>query len=373
MKRRSSATSRTPGSWPKRRNMHYEILGDPMFRERDVPRMLELATAREAGDTSVPAELQWYPARSRTGKRSRDGSIADTQEQEVADDAPSAFPSAFFPSCNPFCNPAILQSCNFLMVRYHASWVLPIAEPPIRDGWIVTDHGRIVAYGAYGAVTRRAPAHAESREVDLGNVALLPGLVNAHTHLELSYLRDEVPPASEFVTWIRKVMAARRQQPHASAPVILDAIERAIAESTAFGTAVVGDISNTLVSFQALTRSPLAAVLFFEILGFNISGRDRRWWLMPAARSRRSAPPNASATQSRRTRALQRRAAGVPRHPPGQRSRSVRPVQRPSVGIGRGGRIPPHRRRPMAPAARGSRGLEYRVARARRQPGAVSR
>jgi cyclic dehypoxanthinyl futalosine synthase len=52
----------------KRRNMHYEILGDPMFRERDVPRMLELATAREAGDTSVPAELRLYPARSRSGK-----------------------------------------------------------------------------------------------------------------------------------------------------------------------------------------------------------------------------------------------------------------------------------------------------------------
>ena len=38
----------------KRRNMHYEILGDPIFRERDVPRMLELATARADGDTSVP-------------------------------------------------------------------------------------------------------------------------------------------------------------------------------------------------------------------------------------------------------------------------------------------------------------------------------
>src|SRR3954449_10077604 len=55
----------------KRRNMHYEILGDPIFRERDVPRMLELATAREDGDTSVPEELRFYPARSRPGKESR--------------------------------------------------------------------------------------------------------------------------------------------------------------------------------------------------------------------------------------------------------------------------------------------------------------
>ena len=48
--------------------MHYEILGDPIFRERDVPRMLSLATARADGDTSVPEELKNYPARSRAGK-----------------------------------------------------------------------------------------------------------------------------------------------------------------------------------------------------------------------------------------------------------------------------------------------------------------
>ena len=55
----------------KRRNMHYDILGDPIFREREVPRMLELATARAEGDTSVPEELRLYPARSRSGKEAR--------------------------------------------------------------------------------------------------------------------------------------------------------------------------------------------------------------------------------------------------------------------------------------------------------------
>ncbi|MBI3402022.1 MAG: dehypoxanthine futalosine cyclase [Acidobacteria bacterium] len=55
----------------KRRSMHYEMLGDPIFREREVPRMLELATAREDGDTHVPDELLNYPARSRAGKQLR--------------------------------------------------------------------------------------------------------------------------------------------------------------------------------------------------------------------------------------------------------------------------------------------------------------
>src|SRR6266851_7086350 len=59
------------GFTPKRRNMHYEILGDPIFRERDVPRMLELATARGKDETSTPDELRLYPARSRAGKASR--------------------------------------------------------------------------------------------------------------------------------------------------------------------------------------------------------------------------------------------------------------------------------------------------------------
>ena len=55
----------------KRRNMHYEILGDPIFRERPIPRMTTLDTARAPGDDSVPEELQRYPARSRTGKQLR--------------------------------------------------------------------------------------------------------------------------------------------------------------------------------------------------------------------------------------------------------------------------------------------------------------
>jgi cyclic dehypoxanthinyl futalosine synthase len=55
----------------KRRNMHYEILGDPICRERTVPRMLELARARAEGDMSVPVELINYPARSAAGKKQR--------------------------------------------------------------------------------------------------------------------------------------------------------------------------------------------------------------------------------------------------------------------------------------------------------------
>ena len=71
-----------------------------------------------------------------------------------------------------------------------APWVLPIVGPPLRDGWVTVARGRVVALGSGrspdgpGVVTR-----------DLGHSVLLPGLVNAHTHLELSWLWGKVPPA----------------------------------------------------------------------------------------------------------------------------------------------------------------------------------
>src|SRR5471032_2350923 len=95
------------------------------------------------------------------------------------------------------------------MIRYHASWILPISQPPIRDGWFAVDRGRVVALGAAGKRVLSDGAQV----IDLGDVAVMPGLVNAHTHLELSYLRDEVQPASQFVTWVRGVMRARRERP----------------------------------------------------------------------------------------------------------------------------------------------------------------
>ena len=77
-----------------------------------------------------------------------------------------------------------------------------MSDPPMRDGWITVDRGRVAA------VTKRAPSNS-GQQIDLGEVAVLPGLVNAHTHLELSYLRHEVPPASEFVTSQRRSWAVR--------------------------------------------------------------------------------------------------------------------------------------------------------------------
>ena len=167
------------------------------------------------------------------------------------------------------------------MIHYHASWIVPIVEPPMRNGWMAVDRGRIVA------LSRRPPSDG-APEIDLGDVAVLPGLVNAHTHLELSYLRDEVPPASQFVSWIRGVIAARRKRPDPTSPEILESIDRGIEEALACGTAVVGDISNTLATFGPLARSPLAAVVFYELIRFG--SQDARGFVEEAAATLEALP-----------------------------------------------------------------------------------
>ena len=60
------------GFVPKRRNMHYDVLGEPVFRERDVPRMHALATARADGAAGEADDLRAYPARSAPGRRARE-------------------------------------------------------------------------------------------------------------------------------------------------------------------------------------------------------------------------------------------------------------------------------------------------------------
>jgi cytosine/adenosine deaminase-related metal-dependent hydrolase len=147
--------------------------------------------------------------------------------------------------------------------QYRAAWLLPISQPPIRDAWLRTDGGRIVAFGH----TRPGDFTADD-EADLGNVAVLPGLVNAHTHLELSWMRGRIPDTDDFNGWIRRVIELKSESAqHGNA--VAAAIDEAILEARAFGTAVVGDVTNTLATSRPLKRHNMAAVVFHELLGFR--------------------------------------------------------------------------------------------------------
>src|SRR5215831_6365027 len=86
-------------------------------------------------------------------------------------------------------------------VTYTARWIFPVDAPPLEAGTITIAADRIVAVEANGV---RKP------DVDLGSVALLPGFVNAHTHLDLSGARGQCPPTPDFTQWLRRVIAFRR-------------------------------------------------------------------------------------------------------------------------------------------------------------------
>jgi cytosine/adenosine deaminase-related metal-dependent hydrolase len=166
--------------------------------------------------------------------------------------------------------------------HYRAAWLLPISQPPIRDAWLRTDRGRIVAFGHTRPGDFTAPD-----EIDLGEVAVLPGLVNAHTHLELSWMRGRIPETDDFDGWIRTIIELKNQSALQGDKVAVS-IDQAIREARACGTALVGDITNTLATSRALREHGMAAVVFQELLGFR--GEDAES-LMEQATARVASEP----------------------------------------------------------------------------------
>jgi aminodeoxyfutalosine deaminase len=151
------------------------------------------------------------------------------------------------------------------LIVHHADRILPIAGLPIHHGWVAIDNGRIAGCGAGQPPAGRTGAPPFEGEP----FAIMPALVNAHTHIEFSFARGHVPPRDSFDGWVRGLMAFRRRHPDPSAPVILASARDAIGYARASGTGLVGDISNTLVTAALLTEARMPARVFYELLGFN--------------------------------------------------------------------------------------------------------
>jgi cytosine/adenosine deaminase-related metal-dependent hydrolase len=107
--------------------------------------------------------------------------------------------------------------------------------PPIENAWLRIVHGHIAA------IARRPIGPPESR-IDLGDAIILPGLVNAHTHLEFSAVRTPLDTSGGLPGWIARVVAIRRARP-ADGRAAVAAIRRGLAESAAAGVTTIGDIA----------------------------------------------------------------------------------------------------------------------------------
>src|SRR5579862_5662753 len=137
----------------------------------------------------------------------------------------------------------------------HADAVIVADSDPISDGAVVVDGAEIVEVGPAAAVV---PRHAGAA-VDRIRGVLLPGLVNAHTHIELSALRGQVPGGAGFVPWVEQMIGVR-------AEVLPEddtaAIEEAVADLDAFGTVAVGEVSNSLSAVRPLARRGFVGRIF---------------------------------------------------------------------------------------------------------------
>lgn len=116
--------------------------------------------------------------------------------------------------------------------RIAARWVFPVEQAPIEDGVVEIADGRIVEVrGRVGAP--------DDATLDLGNVALLPALVNAHAHLEFSDLAAPIQPPTPFTQWIRNLMAYRRERTRPIDELVRDGLR----EAAQTGTGVIGEIA----------------------------------------------------------------------------------------------------------------------------------
>jgi cytosine/adenosine deaminase-related metal-dependent hydrolase len=154
------------------------------------------------------------------------------------------------------------------MTAHVSRWVLPVSSPPIEEGAVLVADGRIQKVGPASEVLEGF----NGAVCDYGSGAILPGLVNCHTHLEFSGLTGRVPPQERWEDWLQKTLAASAslspQEKEKGIRQGLDALRNS-------GTALVGDISNTGASLAHLEAAPLDYHLFFECLGFDLLSLDR--------------------------------------------------------------------------------------------------
>jgi cytosine/adenosine deaminase-related metal-dependent hydrolase len=163
----------------------------------------------------------------------------------------------------------------------HGSWLIPgDGSPAVAGGGVVLDEReRVVAVGE-GAALRRA--HPSVRFEALSAV-LMPGLVNAHTHLELSALRGLVAGGHGFVRWVDGMMSIRAvRQPEADA----ESIEQGVSELLAAGVVAIGEVSNRLATVPVLAALPIAGCIFHEVFGLR---RDTGEVTLGMAREERAA------------------------------------------------------------------------------------
>jgi 5-methylthioadenosine/S-adenosylhomocysteine deaminase len=146
--------------------------------------------------------------------------------------------------------------------RLAADWVFPAVSPPIRDGAVLIDeHGFVAAMGP--DVGGEVPSPPGVPTEYFPDAALLPGLVNAHTHLELTGLGSALDEP-DFPSWIRRLRALKAER---TPEQFLEAAKQGIREGWAAGVTTVADTGDTGAVARALSELGGRGVAYQEVFG----------------------------------------------------------------------------------------------------------
>lgn len=159
------------------------------------------------------------------------------------------------------------------MVIISAPWIVPIDTPVIRDGCIVVADGRIIDIGKREDIVLKYP----QSPVTSYPCVLMPGLVNAHMHLELSHLKNTIEPVANqsFTDWIDSLIEIRAAKEY-SLDTIVDSFTAALQDQHNSGVALIGDIGNEYYGeLHLLGKDFRPRVLrMLEHLGPNLNACD---------------------------------------------------------------------------------------------------
>lgn len=142
---------------------------------------------------------------------------------------------------------------------FRAGWVAVSSSEIIQNGYIEIDKGRIRETGRFSKYRKGS-----TEVIDLGPGIIFPGLINCHTHLELSFLKNRIDTSQGFRKWVHNLVATRNMTPE---KVILQAARESLIDSFNSGTAFIADISTLGLSPDIFSGLPVAGIGFHEFLG----------------------------------------------------------------------------------------------------------
>ncbi len=142
--------------------------------------------------------------------------------------------------------------------------MIPVYDAPIENGRVTVSDGRIASVAKAGTP--------REDEIDLGDVALLPGLINAHTHLSLSYLHEKIPFDGSFTDWIERLVGLRREA--ADSSIEDESLREGLELSRQAGVVAVCDIAYDTRAVERWRETGIHTFGCLETLGMFTSAGD---------------------------------------------------------------------------------------------------